>query len=247
MSLKKDDIVELVEKDNNGWWLVKKGSQEGWAPNNYLELVPPKPKTAPAPPPPPPPPPPGPGAGGRRPPSMSSAPGAPPAPRAPAAPTVKVTAKAIVADASAKPISVFPGMGPSNGSAAPWKRTASAATHDSQDSTPSNSRPSSSLAAKHAPPPPVASKPKPAPPPIGHKPGAPGAPRIPGKPPVPTASRPPAAAPAHKSGGVGKPAAVGGQLDLAAAVSYSSFSRIKIFAKIFSQLARRAQKIAEDD
>ena len=51
MSLKKDDIVELVEKDNNGWWLVKKDGVEAWAPNNYLELVPPKPKAA-APPPP---------------------------------------------------------------------------------------------------------------------------------------------------------------------------------------------------
>ncbi|KAI0756363.1 P-loop containing nucleoside triphosphate hydrolase protein [Daedaleopsis nitida] len=44
MSLKKDDIVELVEKDNNGWWLVKKDGVEAWAPNNYLDLVPPKPK-----------------------------------------------------------------------------------------------------------------------------------------------------------------------------------------------------------
>ena len=56
--MKKDDIVELVEKDNNGWWLVKKDGAEGWAPNNYLELVPPKPKAAAAAPPPPPPPPP---------------------------------------------------------------------------------------------------------------------------------------------------------------------------------------------
>jgi myosin I len=53
MSLNKDDLVELIEKDNNGWWLVKKDGREGWAPNNYLELVPPKPKAAQAPPPPP--------------------------------------------------------------------------------------------------------------------------------------------------------------------------------------------------
>lgn len=64
MSMKKDDLLELVEKDDNGWWLVKKDGTEGWAPSNYLELVPPKPKAAPAPPPPPPanrrpPPPPG--------------------------------------------------------------------------------------------------------------------------------------------------------------------------------------------
>ncbi|KAI5997960.1 myosin class I heavy chain [Pisolithus albus] len=53
MSFKKDDVVELVEKDENGWWLVRKDGQEGWAPNNYLELVPRKPKSAPLAPPPP--------------------------------------------------------------------------------------------------------------------------------------------------------------------------------------------------
>ena len=53
MSLKKDEVVELVEKDDNGWWLVKKNGVEGWAPNNYLELVP---KASPAPPAPAPPP-----------------------------------------------------------------------------------------------------------------------------------------------------------------------------------------------
>ena len=57
MTLKKDDIVELVEKTDNGWWLVKMNGSEGWAPNNYLELVPPKPKARPAAAPPPPPPP----------------------------------------------------------------------------------------------------------------------------------------------------------------------------------------------
>ncbi|KAF7792267.1 hypothetical protein EIP86_003303 [Pleurotus ostreatoroseus] len=217
MSLKKDDIVEVVEKDDNGWWLVKKDGVEGWAPNNYLDLVPPKPKAAAAPPPPPPPPPPG--AGARA---------TPAAPAAPAAPTVKVTAHAIMADAHAKPVSVFPGMMPANGSAAPWKKNIPAAESNgsSQDSTPAHSRPGSSLAGKHAPPPPVASKPKPAPPPVGTKPGAP---RVPGKPPVPTASRPHAAAPAHKTGSVAKPAAVGGQMDLAAA------------------LARRAQRMADDE
>jgi myosin I len=47
MSLQKDDEVELVEKDDNGWWLVRKGGVEGWAPNNYLELVPAKPPPPP--------------------------------------------------------------------------------------------------------------------------------------------------------------------------------------------------------
>lgn len=209
MSLKKDDIVELVEKDNNGWWLVKKGSMEGWAPNNYLELVPPKPKAAAAPPPPPPPPPPGPGAGAKR---------ASVIPPAPAAPTAKITPRSIAADIHAKPVAVFPGMTPSNGSATPWKKTASTATNDSSNgSTPVSSRPGSSLAGK-PPPPPVANKPKPPAPPIGNKPGAP---RAPGKPPVPSASRPPAAPPAPKTSGVARPAAPGGQMDLAAIVCHS--------------------------
>lgn len=203
MTLKKDDLVELVEKEDNGWWLVKKDGVEGWAPNNYLELVPHKPKAAPAPPPPPPPPP-----ANRRPPSV--------------VPTAPTAGKSIAADPSAKPVAVFPGMAASNGSAAPWKRTASAATNGSSvDTTPTSSRPGSAMAPK---PPALAAKPKPGPPPIAHKPGAPS---VPGKPPVPGAARPPAGAPKPKAGGVAKPAAIGGQLDLAAAVSeayYLSFS-----------------------
>jgi myosin I len=35
----------------SGWWLVKRGNNEGWAPYNYLELIPPKPVAAPPPPP----------------------------------------------------------------------------------------------------------------------------------------------------------------------------------------------------
>lgn len=200
MSLKKDDIVELVEKDDNGWWLVKKDGKEGWTPNNYLELVPHKPKAAAAAPPPPPPS--GPGA------KRASA-----VPSAPAAPAVsKIVAKHVSADVSAKPVSVFPGMTPANGSATPWRK-AVAASNGSEESSPASSRPASSLAGK-PPPPPVANKPKPPAPPVASKPGAP---KPPGKPPVPTASRPPAAPPAPRPGGAGKPAGPG-QFDLAAAV-----------------------------
>ncbi|KAF8634884.1 hypothetical protein AX15_000638 [Amanita polypyramis BW_CC] len=52
LSLKKDDILELVKKEDNGWWLMRKDGVEGWAPENYLELIPTK--TEPAVPPPPP-------------------------------------------------------------------------------------------------------------------------------------------------------------------------------------------------
>jgi len=54
MTLQKDDVVELVRKDDDGgagWWLVKKDGVEGWAPYNYLELVPAAKSTPPPPPP----------------------------------------------------------------------------------------------------------------------------------------------------------------------------------------------------
>ncbi|KAI0059450.1 hypothetical protein BV25DRAFT_1918478 [Artomyces pyxidatus] len=218
MSLEKDDLVELVEKDDNGWWLVKKGAAEGWTPSNYLDLVPPKPKAA-APPPPPPPP------AARRPPAAPAAPAATPKPAAAPTPKVKAPLHSVTADVSAKPVSVFPGMGSSNGSPTPWKKPAASASNGSSNGpTPVNSRPSSSLAGK-PPPPPVAGK-KP-PPPIAAKPGAP---KIPGKPPVPSATRPTAPAAPARPGGAAKPSggAAPGQMDLAAA------------------LAKRAQRIAEN-
>ncbi|THV07471.1 hypothetical protein K435DRAFT_833368 [Dendrothele bispora CBS 962.96] len=198
MSLKKDELVEVVEKDNdgNGWWLIKKDGVEGWAPSNYLELV--QPKAAPAAPPPPP-----------RVPK--------PAPAAAAAKPKPVIPSAVTANASAKPVSVFPGMAPANGSAAPWKKTASTASAAADDS-PGSSRPSSALGGRPAPPP-VAAKPKPPAP--GGKPVVGGAPKVPGgKPPIPSAPRPPVGGgAAPKVGGAKPPAAPGGQMDLAAALA----------------------------
>jgi hypothetical protein len=46
MTLVKDETYELIEKSDNGWWFVKHGVEESWAPNDYLELVPPKHKPA---------------------------------------------------------------------------------------------------------------------------------------------------------------------------------------------------------
>ncbi|KAI9570317.1 P-loop containing nucleoside triphosphate hydrolase protein [Boletus coccyginus] len=198
MTLQKDDVVELVEKDDNGWWLVKKNGEEGWAPNNYLELVPKKPRAPPTAPPPP----------ARRPP-----PSAPAVSSTPAAPKVAVAAKSVIADASARPVAVFPGLTPSNGSATPWKKPASSANHSSE-ATLTDSRPSSSLGAK--PPPPVATKPKVTPPPVAAKPGPV---KPPGKPAIPTASRPPVGNTAAQRTNVAKPPPPSGQMDLAAAVS----------------------------
>lgn len=193
MSLKKDDIVEIVSKEgDNGWWLVTKDGVEGWAPTNYLELVPPK--AAPAAPKPP--------------------PRAKPAPAAPvAASAARIPVQSVTANASAKPVSVFPGMVPANGSAAPWKKASAATSEDS----PASSRPSSVIGNK-PPPPSIANKPKP---PVAAKPPPP---KAPGKPPIPSAPRPPVGGGAPRAvGGGGKPpAAPGGQMDLAAAVSFSS-------------------------
>jgi myosin-1 len=33
MNLTKDGQYEVKEKDDNGWWLVVKNGQEGWAPS----------------------------------------------------------------------------------------------------------------------------------------------------------------------------------------------------------------------
>ncbi|KAL0581064.1 class II myosin [Marasmius crinis-equi] len=209
MSLQKDDIVELVEKEGD-WWLVKRDGVEGWAPSNYLELVPPK--AAPAVPPPPP----------RRAPA--------PTPKPAPTPAASVKPSSVTANPSAKPVSVFPGMMPSNGSATPWKKTpSSSVTPDDSD----NSRPSSALGG-NKPAPPIASKPKPPvagnkpAPPIANKPSTGPRPPVAGnKPPVPAAARPPVAPPKPGGGGAKAPAAVG-QMDLAAA------------------LAKRAQRAADD-
>ena len=225
MTLMKDDVVELVEKTDNGWWLVKKNGVEGWAPNNYLVLVPPQPKTTPAPPPPPPPP------------TQRKIPAPPPTTTTTSStPAVKPPVKSLVANSNAKPVSVFPGMGPSNGSATPWKKTHT--QRNSTDNSPASSRPNSSLANK--PPPPVATKPKPGPPPVASKPnvsgGSGGPPKVPGKPQIPSAQRPTGASRSVlPKPGVKNPPAVGGQLDLAAAVSkLSTFPFSMIFDPVSS-------------
>lgn len=54
IEFEKGDLLEIVEKDENGWWLARKDGIEGWVPSNYLEeYVPPKPVATPPPPPPP--------------------------------------------------------------------------------------------------------------------------------------------------------------------------------------------------
>ncbi|KAK4691142.1 hypothetical protein P7C71_g5798, partial [Lecanoromycetidae sp. Uapishka_2] len=54
LTLVKDEVVEVLQKEGNGWWLAKKldGSSQGWAPSAYLVEAAPAP--APIPPPAPP-------------------------------------------------------------------------------------------------------------------------------------------------------------------------------------------------
>lgn len=54
IAFEKGDLLEIVEKDENGWWLARKDGIEGWVPSNYLEeYVPPVVRATPPPPPPP--------------------------------------------------------------------------------------------------------------------------------------------------------------------------------------------------
>ncbi|KAI8636235.1 P-loop containing nucleoside triphosphate hydrolase protein [Parasitella parasitica] len=51
VSFQKGDTMEIVEKDENGWWLVRVNGKDGWAPSNYLEeYVAQKPSLPPVPP-----------------------------------------------------------------------------------------------------------------------------------------------------------------------------------------------------
>ena len=63
MSIAKDEVIEIVKKEGNGWWLARRtdgSDREGWAPSAYLKeetqapAPPPAPRSVPAPPPPPP-------------------------------------------------------------------------------------------------------------------------------------------------------------------------------------------------
>ncbi|CDS01503.1 hypothetical protein [Sporisorium scitamineum] len=130
MALEKDDVVEVTQKDEtgSGWWLVKKNGVEGWAPSNYLELIPqapPKPKAAPALPvkraPPP-----APSAAGGASTTTSSRPAVAAKPVVQPKPAVKTTPTgvkpherpaAVQADATAAPVAVMPGNGASVGAA----------------------------------------------------------------------------------------------------------------------------------
>ncbi|KAM7188732.1 myosin-1 [Naviculisporaceae sp. PSN 640] len=58
LSIRAGQLIEIVQKENNGWWLAKQGDNQAWVPAAYVEeqAPPPPPPVAVARPPPPPPP-----------------------------------------------------------------------------------------------------------------------------------------------------------------------------------------------
>ncbi|KAI5457936.1 myosin-5 [Mariannaea sp. PMI_226] len=51
LSIVAGELVEIVQKENNGWWLAKKGNGQAWVPAAYVEeQAPPAPRAPPAPP-----------------------------------------------------------------------------------------------------------------------------------------------------------------------------------------------------
>jgi myosin-1 len=174
MNLTKGDEVEIKEKDDNGWWMVVKDGQEGWAPSNYLKLI-----------------------------EQPAAPPPPPAPVSRPTPAATKPAAAPVGGGAAAAASAIAAM--INGGQMGTTPSASSPA----SSTPNTSRPGS--VAGRAPP--AINKPKPViPPKPGAKPAIGGA-----KPPIPAGYK--AAPPAPSAPGqVNRPAAAGGQMDLAAAL-----------------------------
>ncbi|KAI0244222.1 class II myosin [Massospora cicadina] len=46
-SFKKDDVFEILQKDENGWWLGLRDGVQSWVPSNYLQELSPPPQPAP--------------------------------------------------------------------------------------------------------------------------------------------------------------------------------------------------------
>uniref|UniRef100_L2FQV9 Myosin-1 n=1 Tax=Colletotrichum fructicola (strain Nara gc5) TaxID=1213859 RepID=L2FQV9_COLFN len=54
LTIRAGDLIEIVQKENNGWWLAKHTGGQAWVPAAYVEEQAPAPVVAPRPPPPPP-------------------------------------------------------------------------------------------------------------------------------------------------------------------------------------------------
>ncbi|PLW14594.1 hypothetical protein PCASD_00538 [Puccinia coronata f. sp. avenae] len=156
IGLAKGDLVEVIQEADNGWWLIKKGTEQGWAPSNYLQLEP-------------------------RPPAAPNRQAARPPPAAPtpnfqsaAARSPPIGLGLKVADSSSAPVAVMPGMGHVNGLAGilAAKRAAAAGQTSESQSPSSSPTPSFKTGSKGPPPPP----PKPKPSTLASKPSGVGGP-----------------------------------------------------------------------
>ena len=162
---------------DNGWWLIKKGGEQGWAPSNYLQLEPRAPAAPSRP-------------AARPSPAVSTS-----TPQSSGTRTPSIGLGLKVADSSSAPVAVMPGMGHVNGLAgilAAKRAAAAGQTGESQQSPTNSPTPSFKAGSKGAPPPPP---PKPKPPTLAPKPSAVG-----GGPPPPVLSSKPNARPGGSPG-----------------------------------------------
>jgi myosin-1 len=186
MAISTGEQVEVTSKEDNGWWLVKKNGREGWAPSDYLELIPPVKRAPPAAPAPVKrAPPPAPAAAvsakpavapiaAKKPAAFGSAPsnGAATPPVAPKPKLGGTGVKAhdrpmsVAADAGAAPVAVLPGMDPGGFAAVLAKKKAALAVERGEK--PANGGGATPPSASSTPPPPAGGKAKP--PPIAPKP-----------------------------------------------------------------------------
>lgn len=177
MAISVGEQVEVSSKEDNGWWLVRKGGKEGWAPSDYLELIPQAPvkpvKRAP------------PAPAAKKPATLGSGNGATngsstppigPKPRAHERPS------AVAADTGAAPVAVLPGMDPGGFAAVLAKKKAAMAAERAGDVTPAAAAGGSNGTPRGAPAPPPPAGGKARPPPVAAKPGTNGA-RLPPPPP----------------------------------------------------------------
>jgi myosin-1 len=182
MAISVGEQVEVVTKEQNGWYLIKKGGKEGWAPSDYLELIPQAPvkRAIPAP-------------VKRAPPAAPIAATAPaaakkpsafgngsstppilaPKPKPAATPRVFERPAALAPDSDAAPRAVLPGMDPGGFAAVLAKKKAAMAAEREGGGAASPVPPASSNGASSrgspAPPTPAGAKAKP--PQIAPKPG----------------------------------------------------------------------------
>lgn len=197
MAISVGEQVEVSSKEDNGWWLVKKGGREGWAPSDYLELIPQAPAKRAIPAPVKRAPPAAPVAATSTPaaavvrpvaakkPAISSS--STPTPTLPIAQNPKPAASStprayerpsgVAADSGAAPIAVLPGMDPGGFAAVLAKKKAAMAAERGEAAASNGSSPSATPtptangASRGAPAPPTPAAGKGRPPPVAPKPG----------------------------------------------------------------------------